>query len=137
MVQEAQSQLARAIGIGASVPIGSSGLVHVWARNDMASTQALFIDWVVRDPDGIEIEHHYEWSSGHGPGDDHEFIGGRRDINKAGEWTIGITMMMNPADPVIVDNYVGLLCRVTEEYAGSITKKELEYDGDRGAIPVQ
>ena len=137
MVQEAQSQLARAIGIGASVPIATTGLVHVWARNDMASTQDLFIDWVVRDPDGIEVEHYYDWSYGHGPGDDHEFIGSRFDINKAGDWTIGITMMMNPAAPVIVDNYVGLLCRVIEEYAGSIIKKELEYDGDRGAIPVQ
>ncbi|GAI98061.1 unnamed protein product, partial [marine sediment metagenome] len=37
---------------------------------------------------------------------------------------------------VVVDRYEGLLCRVTEEYAGTITKKELEYDSVRGNIPV-
>jgi len=137
MVQEAQSLLGKVIGIGAGVPIETRGLVHVWARNDMATSQDLFIDWVVRDPDGKEIEHYYDWAYGHGPGGDHEFIGGRFDINKAGDWTIAITMMMNKPDPVIVDNYVGLLCHVTEvEFAGKIIKKELEYDGDRGAIPV-
>jgi len=37
---------------------------------------------------------------------------------------------------VVVDRYEGDLCVVTEEYAGSITKKELEYDNVRGSIPV-
>ena len=38
--------------------------------------------------------------------------------------------------PINVDIYEGVLCRVTEEYAGTIIKKELEYDSARGDIPV-
>ncbi|GAI59998.1 unnamed protein product, partial [marine sediment metagenome] len=43
---------------------------------------------------------------------------------------------MNSASPVMVDSYDGVLCRVIEEYAGTIIKKELEYDSVRGDIPV-
>lgn len=127
--------LSTSFAVGASVHIGTRGLVHVTARNDMFTDQWLGIDWVVRDPDGIEIEHHSEWEM-EDPGEDHEFIGGRFDINKPGDWTIAIALSMNPTTPEVVDSYVGVLCRVTEEYAGTIIKKELEYDSVRGDIPV-
>ena len=135
MVVELGSLLTN-FAVGASVPIGTRGLVHVWGRNDMSTTQALGINWAVFDPDGIEVEHYFDWSYGHGPGDDHEFIGDRFDINKVGDYLIAIELRMNVPDPVVVDSYEGVLCRVTEEYAGAITKKELEYDSVRGAIPV-
>ncbi|GAJ11416.1 unnamed protein product, partial [marine sediment metagenome] len=45
-------------------------------------------------------------------------------------------LFMNSDSPVMVDSYDGVLCRVTEEYAGTIIKKELEYDETRGDIPV-
>ena len=124
--------------IGASVPIGQSGLVHVWGRNDMATAQRLGIGWTVTDPDGVIVEEHGEWEAWPytPPGNEKEFIGDRFDINKPGDWMMAIELRMNPDNPVVVDSYIGLLCRVTEEYAGAITRKELEYDGTRGAIPV-
>ena len=95
-----------------NIPQGQRGLVHIWGRNDMSTTQALGIDWVVRDPDGIEVEHYWDWSYGHGPGDDHEFIGGRFNLAKPGTYTISVALSMNPADPEIVDSYSGNLCTV-------------------------
>ena len=41
------------LSIASSVPIGQSGLVHIWGRNDMAISQKLGISWVVNDPDGV------------------------------------------------------------------------------------
>jgi len=132
--------IAELLAVGASVTIGSRGLVHVWGRNDMATSQKLGIHWIVKDPDGVVVEDYEDWQFGStGPGDDHEFIGGRFDIDKPGDWTIGISLSMNPSDPITVDSYAGVLCRVTEiieEYAGTIIKKELEYDSVRGDIPV-
>lgn len=129
--------VAELLAVGASVPIATRGLVHVWGRNDMATNQKLGIHWVVTDPDGIVVEDYSEWEFGAtGPGDTHEFIGGRFDIDKPGDWGIGISLSMNPDSPLTVDSYAGVLCRVTEEYAGTIIKKELEYDSVRGDIPV-
>ena len=129
--------VAELLAVGASVPIATRGLVHVWGRNDMATNQKLGVHWIVKDPDGLVVEdyEHWElWSTG--PGDDHEFIGDRFDIDKTGDWTIAIGLSMNPDSPINVDIYNGVLCRVTEEYAGTIIKKELEYDSVRGDIPV-
>ncbi len=132
-----ESQLSSILGIGASVPIGTRGLVHVWGRNDMSTAQQLGIYWRVTDPDGVIAEEYADWSFlAYLPGNEHEFIGGRFDINKPGNWTINIQLFMNPEAQVLVDSYDGVLCVVTEEYAGTITKKELEYDETRGNIPV-
>ncbi|MBA7714761.1 hypothetical protein ES703_123793 [subsurface metagenome] len=137
MEQEVVSQFGSVFAVGASVPFGTRGLVHVWGRNDMASRQDLGIVWTVKDPDGAIVEQYFDWSYGHGPGDDHEFLGDRFDINKPGTWTIVVDLLMNYASPVVVDSYSGVLCVVTEEiFAGTITKKELEYDSVRGDIPV-
>jgi len=102
--------------LASSVPIGQSGLVHIWGRNDTSVTQALGISWLVRDPDGGVVEEYSDWSYGHGPGDDHEFLGGRFDINKAGTYTLKADLLMgSPANPVIVDSYEGALCTTTTE----------------------
>ncbi|MBA7702658.1 hypothetical protein ES703_111427 [subsurface metagenome] len=127
--------------VGASVPIGTRGLVHVWGRNDMSTTQRMGIYWAVKDPDGVRVDEHAEWEMWPytGPGVQKEFIGGRFDINKPGNWTISIELNMNPDSPVVVDRYDGVLCvveEVEEVFAGTIVKKELEYDSVRGAIPV-
>jgi len=128
------------LAIGASVPTTSRGLVHVWGRNDMNTSQKLGIHWIVKDPNGIVIEDYEDWQSfSTSPGDDHEFIGGRFDIDMPGDWTIAIGLSMNPDNPLNVDVYNGVLCRVVEvaeAYAGTIIKKELEYDSTRGDIPV-
>ncbi|MBA7666996.1 hypothetical protein ES703_75081 [subsurface metagenome] len=138
MVLEVVSPFSSVLGIGASVPIGTRGLVHVWGRNDMSTTQQMGIGWTVSDPDGVIVEEYGVWEAWPytGAGGEHEFIGGRFDINKVGDYMIALELRMNPDSPVVVDSYVGVLCRVTEEYAGTIIKKELEYDSVRGDIPV-
>jgi len=138
MMNVALESLFTSFAVGASVPIGTRGLVHVWGRNDMSTTQRMGIGWTVTDPDGVIVEEYGTWEAWPytPPGGEKEFIGGRFDINKVGDWMIAIELRMNFDNPVVVDSYVGLLCRVTEEYAGTITRKELEYDSARGAIPV-
>ncbi len=138
MTRVEKQSLSISTGIS-SVPIGVGGKVHVWGRNDMADNQKLGIHWIVKDPDGlVPINGDYEdWEFGDtGPGDTHEFISsGRFDLNKAGTWTIGIGLSMNPDSPVVVASYTGVLC-VVISLAGTIVKKELEYDETRGDIPV-
>ena len=101
--------------VASSVPIGQRGLVHIWGRNDTTVTQDLGIVWVVRGPDGAVVEEYSDWSYGHGPGDDHEFIGGRFDLDMEGTYTLAVDLLMNPGDPVVVDSYQGGLCTTTTE----------------------
>lgn len=106
----------RLLAIGASVPIGETGLVHIWGRNDSLATQDLGIVWTVKDPDGAVVEEYVDWSYGHGPGDDHEFIGDRFDLAKEGTYTLEAYLVMGTFDnPVVVDSYQGDLCTVTLE----------------------
>jgi len=128
--------LEAALEAGASVPLGKSGLVHVWGKNDMTSSQVMIIAWVVKDPTGLTVESYGDDGGTIGAGQTHEFIGGRFNINKTGNWTIAISLFMNRPAPVLVASWAGVLCAVTEEYKGSIFKKELEYDSVRGTIPV-
>lgn len=126
------------LAIGASVPLGMRGLVHVWGRNDMATTQQMGVHWIVRDPDGLVIQEYFTWEAWPYTvsGGEHGFMHDRFDINKPGNWTITIELLMNSASPVTVDSYDGILCVVTEEYAGAITRRELEYDETWAPIPV-
>ncbi|MBA7684449.1 hypothetical protein ES703_92844 [subsurface metagenome] len=79
----------------------------------MAATQRLGIHWLVYDPDGILVEDYEDWSLlYYRQGADHEFIGGRFNLNKVGTYTINIALSMNPSDPEIVDDYSGILCAV-------------------------
>ena len=125
------------------VPAGVGGKIHVVGRNDMAIPMTMGCTWVVKDPQGVTVETHTDDWAGWpvptdvNPGDTHEFISpGRFDIKKAGTWTITIGLFMDSASPVQVDSYSGVLC-VVEALAGTIVKKELEYDETRGDIPVQ
>jgi len=137
MIQlEERSLFTDVLATGASVPLGKSGLVHVWGKNDMTTSQVLIIAWAVRDPTGVTVESYGDDAGTIGALKDHEFIGGRFPINKTGNWTIAISLFMNRAAPVLVASWEGTLCNVTEEYKGSIFKKELEYDSVRGTIPV-
>ena len=139
MIQlQVQSPFANFLAsIGASVSLGVSGIVTVWGRNDMSTNQKLGIAWSIADPDGIVVEEYSRWESfATAPGDEQSFIGGRFDINKPGTWRIRVDMIMNLADPVVVDTYDGVLCVVTEVFAGTITAKELKYDSVVSDIPV-
>ena len=121
------------------IPRDQRGLIHIWGRNDMATTQRLGIHWLVYDPDGILVEDYEDWSSlYYRQGAEHEFIGGRFNLAKPGTYTINVALSMHPADPEIVDSYYGTLCTVAvaEEFAGTISRKELEYDASRAGIPV-
>ncbi len=96
-----------------NIPQGERGLVHVWGRNDMTTTQRLGIHWLVYDPDGILVEDYEDWSTlYYRQGTDHQFIGGRFNLAKPGTYTINIALSMNPSDPEIVDSYYGNLCTV-------------------------
>ncbi|GAI70342.1 unnamed protein product [marine sediment metagenome] len=133
------------LAVGASVPFGTKGKIHVTGRNDMTTPQEMGCEWVVKDPDGRVVEEHtndwagWPWPTDVDPDDTHEFISFLDegfDLNKAGDWTISISLFMNSASPVMVDSYDGVLCRVIEEYKGKIIEMELEYDSVRGDIPV-
>ncbi|KKL80038.1 hypothetical protein LCGC14_2008810, partial [marine sediment metagenome] len=128
-----------------NVPSGERGLVHIWGRNDTSIRQDLGIHWQIRDPNGSLVEDYQDWSYDHGPGDDHEFIGGRFDLDKGRSYTIAVSLFMNPEAPVIVDSYTGTLCEVAEvevpievpevPIRGTISQKQLEYNGDKEPIP--
>ncbi|GAI64720.1 unnamed protein product [marine sediment metagenome] len=94
------------------IPQDKSGQVHIWGRNDSAVRQDLGIRWLIYDPNGILVQDYPDWSYGHGPGDDHEFIGPRFDLDKPGPYTITLALSMNPAAPQIVASYSGVLCTV-------------------------
>ena len=96
-----------------NIPQGQTARVHVWGRNDMATTQRLGIHWLVYDPDGILVQDYEDWSTlYYRQGTDHQFIGGRFNLAKPGTYTINIALSMNPSDPEIVDSYYGNLCTV-------------------------
>ena len=121
------------------IPQGERGLVHIWGRNDTSTTQQMGISWEVRRPDGVVVEEHAEWEFWPytGPGVEKRFVGGRFDLDKQGTYTLKVDLLMNKPNPVIVDSYSGNLCTVVfEEFAGTITKLELEYDSAIAPIPV-
>jgi len=107
---------ARATIPAYDVPQGQRGLVHIWGRNNTTSAQRMGISWIVRDPDGITVEEYSDWEDWPytGAGKDHEFIGGRFNLNKRGTYLLDVGLIMNPDDPVIVDEYRGVLCTVVE-----------------------
>ena len=125
-----------------AVPFGKRGLVHIWGRNDTSVKQIMGIDWIVKDPYGVAVEHYHDFEFWPfcPPGGEHHFIGGRFDLDKEGTYTIEVKLLMNPDSPVTVDEYAGVLCMVSEappvEYKGTITEMKLEYDETQAPIPV-
>jgi hypothetical protein len=97
-----------------NVPEGKSGLIHIWGRNDTDEVQQMGISWTLVDPDGVTRESYSDWEAWPhtGAGDEHEFIGGRFDLDKTGVWRINVQLYMNPDSPAIVDSYEGDLCTV-------------------------
>jgi len=121
------------------IPQGQRGLVHIRGRNDMSTSQRMGIYWFVADPDGMIAEEYgpaWEAWPYTGAGQEHEFIGGRFDLDRE-KYTMWVELLMNKDNPEIVDRYIGDLCTVVAlEYKGTISKKELEYDETRSIIPV-
>jgi len=141
--KELEYNEARGIIPVASVPQNKRGLFHVIARNDMSTSQPIGIYWFINDPDGLVVEEYSDWKWGTlGPGQTHEFIGGRFTFSKIGRYGAWVDLLMGSKDnPVIIFSarYIGNLWTVVSlvpEYKGSIAKKELEYNGDRKPIPV-
>jgi hypothetical protein len=97
-----------------NVPQNKRGLVHVWGRNDMTTTQRMGIWWEVKNPAGMVVETYSTWEAYPytSPGGTHEFIGGRFDLNKVGTYRIDVALYMNPDSPTIVATYNGTLCTV-------------------------
>lgn len=95
--------------------VGVRGLVHIWGRNDTTSAQRMGISWAVYDPLGQVVEQYSAWEDWpYTPeGKAHEFIGGRFQLSSEGEYSIGVSLFMNPKSPTIVDTYSGRLCMVS------------------------
>ncbi|MBA7604650.1 hypothetical protein ES703_11776 [subsurface metagenome] len=109
------SRSTELLPIASSVPIGQRGLVHIWGKNDMATSQVMLISWVVKDPTGLTVESYSDDAGTIGAGKDHEFIGGRFDLDKEGTYSIAVSLLMNRDSPVVVDTYEGDLCTTTLE----------------------
>lgn len=121
---EVQSQFSskdRLQFLASSVPVGQRGLIHIWGRNDTLVEQKIGIYWVVKDPAGNTVEEYSDWKGWPTPSElapkaEHEFIGGRFDLNKVGTYTLKANLLMgSPDSPEIVDSYDGVLCIVTTE----------------------
>ena len=122
-----------------NIPTGTRTRVRITGRNDMASNQRMGCWWEVKDPDGVVVDPYSRWGIGWiGPGDTQEFVGSSFDLNKAGTYTIAVQLFTNIADQVGVDDFYGNLCTVlaAEEFAGTISRKELKYDTTTSPIPV-
>ncbi|MBA7589494.1 hypothetical protein ES708_31579 [subsurface metagenome] len=96
------------------IPQGQRGLVHIRGRNDMSTSQRMGIYWFVADPDGMIAEEYgpaWEAWPYTGAGKEHEFIGGRFNLDRE-KYTMWVELLMNPDNPEIVDRYIGDLCTV-------------------------
>ncbi|GAI65712.1 unnamed protein product [marine sediment metagenome] len=125
-----------------NIPAGTRTRVRITGRNDTSETQRMGIYWFVADPDGEIAQEYSTWEAWPytGPGAEIPFTGSGFDLDKPGKYTIWVELIMNPGDPEIVDRYIGDLCTVeavVEEYAGTLTRKELDYDAVRVPFPVQ
>lgn len=112
--KELEYDEARASIPAYNIPQNKRGLVHIWGRNDMTTTQRMGIWWQVKDPGGKIVEEYATWEAlpYTSPGSAHEFMGGRFNLDKVGTYTIAVQLFMNPADEVVVDDYYGTLCTV-------------------------
>lgn len=88
-----------------------SGLVHVRGRNDSSQAIKLGIAWTVTDPYGNFVEEYSDWEFGTtNPGQEHEFIGGRFNLNVPGWWNLYVALYAYP--DIVLANYYGYLCYV-------------------------
>lgn len=96
------------------IPPEKRGILHIWGRNDMDTNQKMGIYWFVADPEGYVVQEYgpyWElfWT---GPGNEQGFLSSRFDLSKVGKYTVWLELLMNPADPQVVDRYIGDLCTV-------------------------
>lgn len=111
--KELEYNESRATIPASNIPQNKRGLVHIWGRNDMTTSQRMGIWWQIKDPDGVVRETYSKWETfWTGAGSAQEFIGGRFDLNRVGTYKIDVSLYMNPSDPQIVDSYSGTLCTV-------------------------
>ena len=112
--KELEYNSSRAAIPASDIPIGEDGLVHIWGRNDTDSAQQMGISWIIIDPDNLTVENYSDWDNWPyaGAGGEHEFIGGRFDMSKAGMYHISVNLLMNHDSPVVIDTYTGILCTI-------------------------
>ncbi len=99
-----------------AVPKNKRGLFHVVARNDMTTSQAIGIYWFIHDPDAMIVEEYTDWKWGTlGPGQTHEFIGGRFTFSKIGRYGTWVDLLMgSQSNPVVIYSarYIGTLATI-------------------------
>lgn len=110
------SPLNKLLPIASSVPIDTTGVVHIRGRNDMPTNQKLGIRIIVGDPDGVKIEDYEDWEYGDtSPYDTHHFKSPSFELYKEGTYTLNVKLLMNRDNPVTVHSYEGALCTVVVE----------------------
>lgn len=111
------SPFNKLLAIASSVPIDTTGVVHIRGRNDMPTPQQLGIRIIVRDPDGDVIEDYGpDWEYGDTPPyDTHHFKSPSFELYKEGTYMLDVKLLMNRDNPVTVDSYDGALCTVVTE----------------------
>ncbi|MBA7668304.1 hypothetical protein ES703_76414 [subsurface metagenome] len=128
----------------AAIPAGEipqgEGRLYINVRNDIIYPEVIGAAWEVRDPDGIVIEKdRFLTPEPFAPGMSQGLFSNPFNLSKLGKYTVKVEMLMT-IDELVVDSYEGDLCTVIEavvpEYRGSLSRKELEYDERRAAIPV-
>lgn len=108
-----------------NIPQGQRGLLHIWGRNDMATTQQMGIYWFVADLDGFIVQEYEDWEMWPytSPGVEHGFLAGRFNLDKVGKYTMWVELLMNRDDPQVVDRYIGDLCTVV----AAVPESEFRY----------
>ena len=112
------------------IPQGKRGLVHIWGRNDTSKAQQMGIYWLVRDPQGYVVEEYSAWEAWPytGAGSEHEFIGGRFNLTKAGRYTIWVLLFIKiDRQSPVLDEYSGALCDVSPAVAEFDALKVADY----------
>ncbi|GAI13246.1 unnamed protein product, partial [marine sediment metagenome] len=95
-----------------NVPYGKVGQVHIYGRNDTLVPAMMGINWIVKDPSGLEVQRYFTWTIWEciNPGGECEFVADTFNLDKRGTYTIEVLLLMNGVP--IVDEYSGELCTV-------------------------
>jgi hypothetical protein len=96
-----------------NIPQNTSGLVHLWVRNNASTATQTGVMISVEDPDNVEVSRYYSPRVYISPGSEYEFIGNRFTLNKSGRWVLGTAVYTgDPTNPKVDDWYYDTLCTV-------------------------
>jgi len=122
------------------IPQNQRGIVLIRGRNDTLEAQRMGVSWIVRDPDGVVVEEYSAWEGWPytGAGSEHQFIGGRFNLDKIGTYLLSVDLFMNPDAPEVVAQYYGALCTVAAvvPISGIIVDKWVNKAPEGSRLPI-